>query len=279
MRLNVAVEQERAFAQWQLDIGHGKHTDDSDKIVLPPNLKLQENTVEALIQHIYPGLSQLQPPLHQYFSERMILSSSNDDVDDLNSLMLNSFPGQEQTFFSEDSVTNDRPDEGELMYPAEYLNSINCSGLPLVKLHLKIGCPVMVLRNLFPAEGVCNGTRGIVTRMSTCVIEIELLSEEHRGKKVFIPRITLTPAESQVPFKLERKQFPLKLCFAMTINKSQGQSVTYVGLDMKSSVFTHGQFYVGVSRVKSVNNIKVIWDENLGDGIMKNVVYPEILLD
>ena len=165
------------------------------------------------------------------------------------------------------------------MYPAEYLNSINCSGLPLAKLRLKVGCPVMVLRNLFPAEGVCNGTRGVVTKMSTCVIEIELMSEEVRGKKVFIPRITLTPAETQVPFKLERRQFPLKLCFAMTINKSQGQSVTYVGIDMKSSVFTHGQFYVALSRVRSVENIKVIWDEKLGDGVTKNVVYPEILLN
>ena len=131
--------------------------------------------------------------INHHPSCRMILSSRNDDVNNLNSLMLNSFPGQEQTFFSEDSVTNDRPDEGELMYPAD---SINCSGLPLAKLHLNIGCPVMVLRNLFPAEGVCNGTRGIVTRMSTRVIEIELLSEEHRRKKVFILRITLTPAES-----------------------------------------------------------------------------------
>jgi len=209
----------------------------------------------------------------------MILSSRNDNVDDLNDLMLNQFPGQEQTFFSQDTVANDRPEEGELMYPAEYLNSIDCSGLPLAKLRLKIGCPVMVLRNLYPAEGVCNGTRGIVTRMSTRVIEIELLSEEHRGKKVFIPRMTLTPSQSQVPFKLERKQFPLKLCFAMTINKSQGQSVTNVGLDMKSSVFTHGQFYVAISRVTSVNNIKIIWDESLGHGFTKNVVYPEVLLD
>src|SRR6266542_6132645 len=144
MRLNVDVEEEKNFAQWQLDIGHGKHTDDSDKIILPQNLRLQENTVEGLINHIYPGLSQLQPPLHQYFSERMMLSSRNDDVDDLNSLMLNSFPGEECIFFSEDTVANARPDEGELMYPAEYLNSINCSGLPLAKLCLKVGCPTKV---------------------------------------------------------------------------------------------------------------------------------------
>jgi hypothetical protein len=279
MRLNVAVEQERGFSQWQLDVGHGKHTDELGNINLYQGLMLEENTVQALINHIYPGLSQLQPPLHQYFSDRIILSSRNDDVDDLNNLMLDSFPGVDHIFFSNDSVANDRPEEGELMYPAEYLNNINCSGLPLARLRLKIGCPVMVLRNLYPSEGVCNGTRGVVKRMSTRVVEIELLSEGYRGKRVFIPRIKHTPAESQIPFKLERFQFPLKVCFAMTINKSQGQSVTYVGLNMKAPVFTHGQFYVAISRVRSVNNIKVIWDENLGHGVTKNVVYPEVLLN
>ena len=149
--------------------------------------------------------------------------------------MLNLFPGREQAFFSEDSVANDRPDEGELMYPVEHLNTINCSGLPLAKLRLKVGGPVMVLRNLYPAEGVCNGTRGIVKRMSPRVIEIELLSEEYRGKRIFIPRIIHTPSEAQLPFRLERRQFPLRVCFAMSINKSQGQSVKYVGLNMKVS--------------------------------------------
>ena len=52
------------------------------------------------------------------------------------------------------------------MYPTEYLNSINVSGLPLAKLALKEGCPVMVLQNLMPQQGVCNGTQGIVTRLA-----------------------------------------------------------------------------------------------------------------
>ena len=110
------------------------------------------------------------------------------------------------------------------MYPVEYLNGINCSGLPLSNLRLKIGSPVVVLRNLNPAERVCNRTQGIVMQMSNRVIEIELLMEGFRGKKVFIPWISLTPSETQVPFKLERRQFPVKLCFAIMINKSQGQS-------------------------------------------------------
>ncbi len=131
MRLNVGVEEEKNFAQWQLDVGHGKHTDDLCNIKLLDCMKLEENTTEALIQHIYPGLSTLplDPPPHQYFSDRMILSSRNDDVDELNKAMLDAFSGEEQTFFSQDSVANDHPDEGELMYPAEYLNGINCSGL------------------------------------------------------------------------------------------------------------------------------------------------------
>jgi hypothetical protein len=64
----------------------------------------------------------------------------------------------------------------------------------------------------------------------------------------------------------------------MTINKSQGQSVKHVGLDLRSPVFTHGQFYVAVSRVMSVSNIKVIWAEDVRDGKTMNIMYEEVLL-
>ena len=65
----------------------------------------------------------------------------------------------------------------------------------------------------------------------------------------------------------------------MTINKSQGQSLEYVGLDLRTSVFTHGQFYVAVSRATSVDKIKAIWDPNVDTPVTKNIVYPEVLLD
>ena len=64
----------------------------------------------------------------------------------------------------------------------------------------------------------------------------------------------------------------------MTINKSQGQSVEHVGLDLRSPVFTHGQFYVAVSRVKSKDNIKVVWNEEQVQGRTKNIVFDEVLL-
>lgn len=65
----------------------------------------------------------------------------------------------------------------------------------------------------------------------------------------------------------------------MTINKSQGQSVKNVSLDLHSPVFTHGQFYVAVSRVTSVQNIKAIWTDTVEEPITKNVVYNEVLLN
>ena len=80
-------------------------------------------------------------------------------MDDINELMLTTFPGVMKEFLSADSVKGNNEDgQGELLYPVEYLNSINCSGLPLHKLQLKVGCPVMILRNLNPREGVCNGS-------------------------------------------------------------------------------------------------------------------------
>ena len=92
-------------------------------------------------------------------------------------------------------------EQGELMYPIEYLNTIQCSGLPLAKLTLKIGCPVMVLCNIDPSQGICNGSRGVVTRMQSCVIEIRLLTGEFKGKKAFVPQLSLHPQDTQIPFE------------------------------------------------------------------------------
>src|SRR6202023_191045 len=246
MRLNVSLNEEHAFAQWRLDIGHGHHTAADGTIELPLHFQLPENSLSTLIDNIYPGIDQHPLPDSQYFSSRAILSSRNSDVDEINQDILNRFPGEESTFHSADSLLNNNPDsgQGELMYPVEYLNSINCSGLPLAKLKLKLGCPVMVLHNINAGEGVCNGSRGIITQLGRHVIQIRLITGDHAGSLIFVPRLKLQPSDTQVPFEFERRQFPLRLCFAMTINKSQGQLLQHVGLDLRTPLFSHGQFYV-----------------------------------
>jgi ATP-dependent DNA helicase PIF1 len=222
MRLNTNINAERDFAKWQLDIGYGKHTNETGTTTLPDHFKCPENTIDSLISTIYPGINQLPLPTDQYIAERTILTSRNDDVDDINEKMLSEFPGEEIEFLSADSIKgNQENEEGQLMYLVEYLNSISCSGLPLHRLKLKVGCPVMVLRNLNPGEGVCNGSRGIITRMNNRVLEVRLLTGEHAGKTTFIPQLSITPSSTQVPFEFCRRQFPVKVCFAMSINKSK----------------------------------------------------------
>jgi PIF1-like helicase/Helicase len=280
MRLQVAQdEEERNFAKWQLEVGHGKHTDKDGNIDIPEQFHCPQNTVESLISTIYPGVTAMPHPHDNYFSERSILSARNTDVDDLNKRILDSFPGLEKVYHSADSIKEMRDEEGaQLMYPTEYLNSINASGLPLSKLTLKKGCPVMVLRNLNPQEGVCNGTRGIITRMANRVIEIRILGGSFAGNTIFIPRLKIEPSDTQLPFQLCRLQYPLRLAFAMTINKAQGQSLNNVGIDFRSPIFTHGQFYVAVSRATSVHRIKLIWPPD-SPPKTKNIVFPEVLLD
>jgi len=96
--------------------------------------------------------------------------------------------------------------------------------------------------------------------------------------KKIIPRMNLIPSDPGLPFKFRRKQFPLTLCFAMTINKSQGQSLSRVGVYIPKPVFTHGQLYVAVSQVTSRKGLKLlILDED--NNVCKettNVVYREV---
>src|SRR3954469_11407890 len=148
--------------------------------------------------------------------------------------------------------------------PMEYVNGITIAGFPLHKTVLKVGIPVILLRNLDPASGLCNGTRLLITRLGGRVIEGRILTGSCAGNVVFIPRIALsTDSNAGLPFILRRVQFPVRLAFGMTINKSQGQSLNHVGLYLNTPVFTHGQLYVGLSRGTSCCNIRILLDNSL----------------
>ena len=116
----------------------------------------------------------------------------------------------------------------------------------------------MLLRNLDQNEGLCNGTRLIITRLANHIIEAKIMSGKGQGNTVYIPRLSMSPSQSPWPFKLIRRQFPIIVSYAMTINKSQGQSFASVGLYLPTTVFSHGQLYVALSRVQNKNGQKVM---------------------
>jgi ATP-dependent DNA helicase PIF1 len=162
------------------------------------------------------------------------------------------------------------------LYPTEFLNSINASGLPMARLALKPGCPLMLLRNIDPTNGLCNGTRMILLEIRPMVLRCRILGGDYAGNEVFIPRITIDPSDD-LPVNLYRRQFPVRLAFVMTINKSQGQSIINVGIDLRSPVFSHGQLYVALSRCTSADRIKVVFPDDSDTTHTSNVVFTEVL--
>lgn len=87
------------------------------------------------------------------------------------------------------------------MHTPEFLNTIVASGLPNHKLRLKVGVPVMLLRNLDLQNGLCNGTRLIITRMGKYVLEGKEISGSSVGEKIFISHLSMSPSDIRISFK------------------------------------------------------------------------------
>ena len=101
----------------------------------------------------------------------------------------------------------------------------------------------------------------------------QIISESHQGDIVFIYRTDLISEDSMMPVKMRRQQFPIIPAFAMTINKSQGQSIENLGIYLNDVVFSHGQLYVALSRSSDSRKISIyIKEQGSRQGhLMRNV--------
>ena len=148
---------------------------------------------------------------------RAILCTTNKEVTMVNDMVSTMLPGIQESYGSADELQNA---EDLMRFNVEYLNSLTPNGFPPHSLLLKPGMPLMLMRNLNPREGLCNGTKLIFeksldNKVLQCVIS-------GTNRTVLIPRIIFVPKKGEYPFEWHRRQFPVKPSFATTINKSQG---------------------------------------------------------
>lgn len=167
-------------------------------------------------------------------------------------------------------------------FPPEFLHTISPDGLPPHKLRLKVGMPIMMIRNLNQASGQANGTIFVIKHIRDHVLQATIMNGNHKGQDVLIPKINLISSDETWPFQLTRRQFPVKPAFALTINKAQGQSLEYMGLYLPRPVFAHGQLYVALSRVGSKERITIMVLGgrclDLPGVFTRNVVYQEVFM-
>ena len=277
------------FDEWTVKVGDGlvENIGQSDVIEIPDEMciTIEENckqkpdaekdSMKLLANKVYPNLANnhCRP---SWMDGRAILAPTNKKVDAINNLISDSFPGHPVVLTSSDEVIN--PQDLQ-RYNTEYLNTLTPSGMPSHRLFLKSGMPLMLLRNLNPKMGLCNGTRLIFHKVhKNYLLECSIVGGEFNNRKVLIPRITTRPKDREFPFEWSRRQFPVRVAFAMTINKSQGQTLLNVGVWLSDTCFSHGQLYVAVSRVGSPSSITLairpIDDKPVNS--TSNVVYKEV---
>ena len=237
----------------------------------------KEESLKQVVDAAYGDTNQIEASQSSY-TDKAILTPRNDTVDEINAYTISKTTGESKDYYSYDSfeVSETQSNQNETLYAVEYLNSMEFPGLPSHKLTLKVGAPIMLLRNINQTKGLCNGARMILTHIGERVLKADIIIGSHIGNEVLIPRIVLLHGDTKLPFTLRRRQFPIRLCYAMTINKSQSQSLKDVILYLPRPVFIHGQLYVALSRVTSKAGLKIIKGEDSHKQKVKNIVYKEI---
>nr|AAD25596.1 putative helicase [Arabidopsis thaliana] len=237
--------------EWILAVGDGRigEPNDGEALIDIPSeflITKAKDPIQAICTEIYGDITKIHEQKDPvFFQERAILCPTNEDVNQINETMLDNLQGEELTFLSSDSL--DTADIGSRNNPVltpEFLNNVKVLGLSNHKLRLKIGSPVMLLRNIDPIGGLMNGTRLQIMQMSPFILQAMILTGDR--------------ADTKLPFRMRRTQLPLAVCFAMTINKSQGQSLKRVGIFLPRPCFSHSQLYVAISRVTSKSGLKIL---------------------
>ncbi|XP_075083233.1 uncharacterized protein LOC142166985 [Nicotiana tabacum] len=248
---NMRAKDDPSFCNYLLRIGNREEkVNSTNKIEIPTSLIILYTTEKESLDKLF---AIIYPDVHIFFSSscytssRIILTTKNDFVDDINDMFVARFPEESKTFIGIDETT-EHHDQSQF---EDLLHSLNPPGLPPYKLTLKQNCPIIFLCNLNLCDGLCNGTQYYY----------------------YHPKI--------MPIPFNRTQFPVRLYFVMTINKAQGQTLDFVGVYLREPVFSHGQLYVALSRAKSSNCVKVLIRPTIpgsaDDHYTDNIVYKEII--
>ncbi|XP_062224612.1 uncharacterized protein LOC133923203 [Phragmites australis] len=200
--------------KWVLDVGEGQlkpivRNGEVTKswIEILDDLLLRPSGIKipAIAERIYDDFQQFYSSV-PYLAQRCIVCPINSVVDEVNAFMIQKVRTSARDYLNFDSIANssEQPSDYEMLYPPEFLNSIVINNFPQHHLSLKIGVPIVLLRNINQSIGLCNGTRLLIKRLGDRLLEGRIMTGNHVGDKVCIPRIVLNDTSPKWPFTLQR---------------------------------------------------------------------------
>ena len=172
-----------------------------------------------------------------------IMYSKKVDVNSYNEQELEKLPGDVFTFIAQDTFTPLNKTTRE----ERYIRLLE-DAIPDV-ISLKVGAQIMLRCNFDVSAGLVNGSRGVVLSIETDSIFVRFIN----GKKLNISRHTWSISDKGGV--ANRSQIPFILAWSLTIHKSQGATLDYAICDLGPSIFSPGQAYVALSRVKNLKGL------------------------
>ncbi|KAE8739271.1 hypothetical protein FOCC_FOCC015231 [Frankliniella occidentalis] len=246
---------------------------DTHRLMALPDIQALHK-LDDLIQCVYPPNILRDPDA---CATRAILCAHNINVREVNNAVMAQLPGETHQLVSVDFVEQEM--EG-LDLDLETLHLAEGKGVPNHVINLKVGAVCLIMRNLNMAEKLVNGSKVIIERISPRLITVRKPGSQ---ELIGIPRILFKfPVIDGSAVLMCRRQFPLQVCYGMTVHKSQGQTIAKAGIDLRSDCFTHGQLYVALSRTRRAEHLSVLVSHDRlmnGTTYVKNIVYQELLHD
>ncbi|XP_019189684.1 PREDICTED: uncharacterized protein LOC109184097 [Ipomoea nil] len=213
LRLNTVIgtveqQESKQFGDWIASIGDGKIGGPNDgyaEVEIPNHMLLSSDGdhIETIVRSTFPMFANGNSDA-SYLQGLAILAPTFNVVNSVNEYMSELHTAESRTYFSCDTVCKADADAGILgdVHTPKFLNVIRASGVPNHSLTLNIGSPVMLLRNVDHSVGLCNGTQLVISKLADRVIEAELMDGGNKGTKVLIPKMSMSPSDTRLPFKL-----------------------------------------------------------------------------
>jgi hypothetical protein len=282
---NPHLIKQKRYASMLLDLGDGTYH--SGEVL---DMDCKDESLHSSVVHIVTmrSMTSTEEVLAFLFPEgfdytivgtRAILASTNERCDIWNELIQDINPNVATYLYSADKFNEVDDPRGILrtMMTPDVLAKFKRTHVPPHELKLKVNDVCLLMNTLSKKDGLTKNTRLRVVHVSTYRIRVCTLDTNPTYHT--IPRIRFIFKLPFGSFSMHRTQFPLKLAYSITYNKSQGQSLEWVVVDASDPSFSHGHTYVAYSRVHDSDHIATYCRPNqiLDDGvIITNVVYPSL---